>query len=515
MIKCACGCNKELEEYDKYNRIRRFISGHQFFNENIKLKRILNAGRIPWTSEELYFLKENYRTLNNSEIGLKLGRKSVFVYSKMKQLKLFRSKELALELKRRSYSGEKNHNFNKKLNLSSRLKMSYKRRWNFVLGILDYTGYNNPSFGYRWNESQKRRQSVQMKDILKNNFKELTSELAEERKAYTNKSGGSTGEPTAFLQDKHMFDWGMAGRIYFDKIAGHEVGQKVIRLWGSERDLMGRKDPFIRRMKYFFFNRRDLNAFTMTKEKMHKYVEIINKEKPSMIESYVTPIYELAILVESEKLKIHSPQMIITSADTLYPQIKEKIEKIFKTTVWNRYGSREVGGIAMGKDKLKTAYWHNYVEVVYPRGFKDKELGKILVTTLNNYSMPLIRYDIGDIGKESSEWPYLDSVEGRELAAVVNRKGKIIPGTFFVHFFGVVLNKGYIKKFQLIQKSFNTLEIKVVVDNEVEFAKNKHEIEELVNKTMEEECEIIWTKVKSIQNLKSGKYVYVKSELKR
>ena len=169
MIKCACGCNKELEEYDKYNRIRRFISGHQFFNENIKLKRILNAGRIPWTSEELYFLKENYRTLNNSEIGLKLGRKSVFVYSKMKQLKLFRSKELALELKRRSYSGEKNHNFNKKLNLSSRLKMSYKRRWNFVLGILDYTGYNNPSFGYRWNESQKRRQSVQMKDILKNN----------------------------------------------------------------------------------------------------------------------------------------------------------------------------------------------------------------------------------------------------------------------------------------------------------------------------------------------------------
>ncbi|MDD3663283.1 MAG: hypothetical protein PHT84_05480, partial [Candidatus Pacebacteria bacterium] len=86
------------------------------------------------------------------------------------------------------------------------------------------------------------------KDILKNNFKELTSELAEKRKAYTNKSGGSTGEPTAFLQDKHMFDWGMAGRIYFDKIAGHEVGQKVIRLWGSERDLMGEKDPFLRRM---------------------------------------------------------------------------------------------------------------------------------------------------------------------------------------------------------------------------------------------------------------------------
>jgi phenylacetate-CoA ligase len=305
----------------------------------------------------------------------------------------------------------------------------------------------------------------------------------------------------------------MAGRNYWNHMAGHEMGQKFFRLWGSERDLMGQKAPLRKRIEKWLINMEELNAFRMTKENMFEYVEKINNEKPSLIEAYVNPMYELATFAEKENLEIIPPKAIITSAGTLYPDMKEKIERVFGCPVWNRYGTREVGDMACGKDRLKIATWTHYVETVDKKGEITEDVGRVLVTNLRNYSMPLIRYDIGDIAKLDKEWGYFEKVEGREVAVLKTKDGRIVSGLLFVHYFGVVMNNGFIKRFQLIQKDYDKIEIKVIVNDRKKFEGKKVEIADLIEKAMGYRCKINWIETENIEPLKSGKYLYVKSEI--
>lgn len=353
---------------------------------------------------------------------------------------------------------------------------------------------------------------VLTKDILRERFEDLKSDDMGSRHTYKNHSGGSTGEPTEFIQDKDYDDWNIANKMSYRNIVGHQIGMKEVRLWGSERDFLGDKEDLIMRIRNFFFNRKDFNAFRMTPEDMQNYCNIINTWKPKWIEAYVNPIYELAKYADKNNIRLNSPLGVISSAGNLYPEIKKKLEEVLQCPIINRYGSREVGDIACGVDDLRISVWNQKVEIQKKK--ENDEFGKILVTNLNNYSMPMIRYDIGDIAKESREWGYLEEIGGRESSVFRNRKGKVIPGLLFVHFLGVVMNDGAIKQFQMIQKDYEDIQIKVVVEDKKGFEESKKGIEELIDKAMESKCNITWTEVKEIPPLDSGKYLYVKSEVK-
>ncbi|MCK5611939.1 hypothetical protein KAR91_59265 [Candidatus Pacearchaeota archaeon] len=41
-----------------------------------------------------------------------------------------------------------------------------------------------------------------------------------------------------FIQDKYYDDWNVATKIYFNQMLGKEIGEKEIKLWGSDRDII-------------------------------------------------------------------------------------------------------------------------------------------------------------------------------------------------------------------------------------------------------------------------------------
>lgn len=90
--------------------------------------------------------------------------------------------------------------------------------------------------------------------------------------------------------------------------------------------------------------------------------------------------------------------------------MRKEIEEVFKCNVFNRYGSREVGGIACNcadETDLHLSIWNQYVEILddYMQPVGPGKIGKAYVTTLNNKVMPLIRYEIGDI-VEGVNWEH-------------------------------------------------------------------------------------------------------------
>ena len=84
----------------------------------------------------------------------------------------------------------------------------------------------------------------------------------------------------------------------------------------------------------------------------------------------------------------------------------EYIKSVFKdVNIKTKYGCMESAGIGYQCSNLNCNEYHifdnRYVEIINPETeeiCKEKEIGKIIVTTLNERLVPLVRYDTGDIG---------------------------------------------------------------------------------------------------------------------
>lgn len=88
---------------------------------------------------------------------------------------------------------------------------------------------------------------------------------------------------------------------------------------------------------------------------------------------------------------------------------------------------------------------------------------------LNNLSMPLIRYDIGDYATIDDQrslypvagWQRLASVDGRHMSMLQGPDGSRFSPELFVHAVGVVHNKGFIQQYQVVQRGLEKYTIRL------------------------------------------------------
>ena len=332
------------------------------------------------------------------------------------------------------------------------------------------------------------------KEIIRVEGGNLYSKDYKSRKPYENTSGGSTGEPVKFIQDERYLHRNIANKFYFNRLLGKDIGEKEINLWGSERDIFRNTLSFKERITNFLYNRAFLNAFKVDENKLREFVSEINRVKPISMWAYVESIDLLARFIEDNDLKVYSPKCIITTAGTLFPEIREKVETVFECPVYNQYGSREVGPIAVEceyKQGLHCFPWSHKLELI-----GEGELKDIIVTDLTNYSMPLIRYKIGDVSKKAdlSECTcgrntlFFKEVSGRVVNHFITKMRDIVHGQYFIHVFYF---RDWIKKFQVVQKDYDLIKVYIVLTKE----RNEKDMEDIENKIkliMGKDCKVEW-----------------------
>ena len=363
------------------------------------------------------------------------------------------------------------------------------------------------------------------KKIIRERFEQLTSIDLDQRKWYFNASGGSTGEPVQLIQDRHYRNHVTALQQFYSTWTGAEIGASEVYVWGSERDILG--GSLGEKWKRFIVNklvrRTMLNAFHMTPEMMHEFINLLNTKTPRLIVAYAYVMYELARFAEREKISIRPQSAIITSAGMLYPFMREAIERVFQCKVFNRYSSREVGDMA-GECEfhrgLHVFPWGCYVEIVDEAGHrlpKGTE-GNIVVTCLNNLAMPLIRYQLSDRGRLSAEstcpcgrrGQILEKVSGRTGDVFRTQDGTLIDGEYFTH---ILYFRTWVGKFQVIQKSYSSILFKIKIS---QHSYDREELDDIINKTravMGKDCQVDFEFVEDIPNISSGKYCFTMSEV--
>jgi phenylacetate-CoA ligase len=263
----------------------------------------------------------------------------------------------------------------------------------------------------------------------------------------------------------------------------------------------------------------------MTEKNMYDYVRKINNIKPYLIYTYTNSIDELARFIQDHHLAIYSPGAIMTSTGVLFPEIRTKIEKVFKAPLFDNYGSRETGGIACNCEKNEGLHLIpdiHYVEILddNSREVNPGESGEIVVTLLSNYTMPLIRYTIEDRGILSKKvcscgrgLPLLEKVEGRIRNMFKNKQGDLIDGGFFI---SLLYFRDYVKKLQVIQKSVNYIAINLVLKDSEKIQEAKEDFKNInkeIRLVMGNETKIKYNIVDEIKPSKAGKHMYAFSQV--
>ena len=362
------------------------------------------------------------------------------------------------------------------------------------------------------------------KDIIRNHFDKLYK--FRDNTYYRNTSGGSTGEPVIFYQDRDYFAWNTATKIFFDEWAGRKIGEPMMKLWGSLRDILEGGQGFKGYLRQQLSGVTTLSAYRMSAKNIYKYVQRINNIKPCLILAYTSSIDELARSIQKHHLSIYSPKAIMTSAGVLYPEVRARIERVFQAPVFNRYGSREVGDIACNCEKNQELHiipTIHYIEILDNQGKEAKlgETGEIVVTLLTNYTMPLIRYKIEDRGVISEKecscgrgFPLLTKVEGRIRSMFRNKQGNVIDSGVFIRLF---FFHDYIQQYQVIQEAIDYISINLVLIDKTKLKdldNNFKEINQVIWKVMGNETKIKYNIVDEIKPSASGKYMYIFSRVK-
>lgn len=362
---------------------------------------------------------------------------------------------------------------------------------------------------------------------LRGRYRDLLAAGHENRGAFENSSSGSTGEPVHFAQDREYQEWNRAVTATFDRWLGYESGLPQVRLWGSERDVTAQTGTIKGRVGRWLRNETWLSTFRMSPQRMRDYVEAINRAEPNQIVGYVEGLNELARMIEREGLSVHSPVSVVTSAETLYRSARDRISRVFRAPVINRYGSCEMGPVASENPRheglIISAPTH-YVEILRPDGqpAPPGEIGEIVITLLTNFSMPLIRYRVGDLGawqpptqKHSPSWPGLLEVFGRTSDVLIADDGTRIHSNSLLFIFDPL---DFVSRFQIVQETTQKVVVSMVLAEPVpdpnrRFGAELDSIVEAFRRTLGAGCEVIFDFVDEIPQTASGKFRHVISKV--
>ncbi len=344
------------------------------------------------------------------------------------------------------------------------------------------------------------------RDTLIERFDDLRSERPPSR-AVGRATGGSTGRPVRFLVDEPETATRSAHIDRNLRWLGWDPGDRLAFVWGSDIDSAEHRGA-LARLRDAVSGTLWIDAFTLGRGDLDDALRRIQEHDPAVLIGYPSSLHLLAerALASGRTLSLRGIQ---TSAEMLAPRVREDLQKAFGCRVLDRYGCREAGIIA---HECPEGRLHVNAEAVV----MECPQGDVVVTALNNYAMPLIRYRNEDSGEMSAGvcacgrgLPLAGGIRGRLSDVIRAPGGRLIHGEFFTHLF---YDAPGVKRFQVRQVRRDELQIACVAD-EAFTAGVMARLESHIHAHGDPAFRIRWLRVDEIPAGPSGKFRFTISDV--
>jgi len=340
-------------------------------------------------------------------------------------------------------------------------------------------------------------------------------------KLVRNTSSGSTGAPTIFYENGSITSSNWANEMRMRRWYGVNPGAKEMRMARISTEYMPKNRTLL--MRKHFWNQMILPGINLSDADYKVCYEGLKKFRPKVLWGFTSALFGLAehIQKNSKESPEHCPDLVITWAAPLYEHEKKMLMSVFGCPVTNIYGAREVGHIAaicphgafhINQESL-------FVETDDVDGeYGGKDVGEILVTTLESTPMPFIRYRMGDVGRVTSSdcscgrsLQVMKDFLGRTGEIFITRDGRMISPNFWCRtFMNDRIAKAF-KRFQVIYRRDGNISIKLVrKDNNSQEAESL--LKEFLKKNFHSDIKVDFDYVEKIEPQISGKYQMVINE---
>lgn len=299
--------------------------------------------------------------------------------------------------------------------------------------------------------------------------------------SYRKKTGGSTGEPLVLTKTQYARSFILASMWRGYSWAGINIGDKRAHFWRVPTNEKYALSDWIN-------NRVRVSAFSYGDDDLDRYLKVLLDFNPVFFYGYVSTLADFASFINRKGISSpFSIKSIISTAEILTDQDRNLIENTFDVKVHNEYGCGELGTIAheceYGSMHINSE--NLIVEVVDENGIPCSagKLGELVITELNNYKMPLIRYKIKDyailLDKKCGcgrGLPIMVPPVGRSRDRIIKEDGTHIHGAHICRLLTEAMESNKrlgLDMYQIIQKDYNAFLVKIVPNTDYgEWTKN-------------------------------------------
>jgi phenylacetate-CoA ligase len=313
--------------------------------------------------------------------------------------------------------------------------------------------------------SDLARLPVLEKQQLRENPEQFFHRYSDKTQLIEDHTSGSTGEPLRFFLTAEQKACEMAHSIRFWRWAGYRTGGRIVafRHYIPKRPT----DPLWhldRRTRTLFFS-----VYDMKPANLRAYVEEFNRYQPGFVRGYPSSIYIFAQFAASEGLRVHAPQAVLCSSETLSPEMRLVIERVLQCPVYDWWGSNERVVTACQCERRGPFHVNGeggILELV-PLPNATGDTGQRMIGTgLINHATPLIRYDLGDLALPANEvcgcgrgLPCIEQILGRVNDTIITGEHKYIPS---VRFYTLFETYDKVRQFQVVQTERNAVVVRIV-----------------------------------------------------
>jgi len=399
-------------------------------------------------------------------------------------------------------------------------------QWEKFKTLLDHAYGNVPFYRNLFDSARIRPKDIKdyddmykiptiTKSQIKSNKKDMIARNINLQSCVEYKTSGSTGNTLSgyLIKDDALYVRGSYERVRNDN--GFRMLRDKIIILGSPFIIPDKKEWY----QYLGIRRIEgLNVF----EPLEIQLEKLKKAKPDALWGYPSAIKLLAEVIKEKEIKGISPRLIFTASEVLDLETRHFINSVFNVELFDIYGAWETG--CMAWECSEHAGYHvtmdtALIEFIDENGNKVNagERGRVVVTNLHSFAMPIIRYEIGDFAVPTyEECPcgrggyLLKAIEGRYDDFIKLSGNKLISPPVFWQIMKYIPG---VSEFQIVQEKEE--EIVIYVIKMEEFLNNMivEKIDKEFKKVLGDNVYVSTKFVESIAREKSGKLRSVISKL--
>jgi phenylacetate-CoA ligase len=307
------------------------------------------------------------------------------------------------------------------------------------------------------------------KNRIRENIPDFTSDLHDIRKLKRVSTSGSTGAPFSLYHCKAKRTRNAADNLFFSGFGNYRPGDPLyfLRVWNE----INRKSP----LSNFISNTHPVDVSDLSDLFLEKIYKRMNRwQKGAVILGYGSFFEVFAGYLQTNRLPVSArPKAILVMSDPLHAVTRAFLSDLFKCPVLARYSNTENGflGHQWTMDSMEylmnTASFHiEFLQMDEDHPVETGQPGRIVVTDLFNYAIPMIRYDTGDIGTPGEAvidheiHPVFKAIEGRKMDFIRSTSGELLSPHAIEY---AVRNTLDLLQFQVIQVGEKEYTVKLIV----------------------------------------------------